>query len=207
MTTRNRKSLMTLYSDVQCPFSHQARIVIQEKQIDCEIIDLVEGHWPEEVASANPYSYGPTLFDRDTVVFQPRIIMEYLDERFPHPPLMPNDPGARAQLRLMLHRFETDWFSMWQQMTGREKAASRKVKKTLQEDLTVLAPLFEQYTFLLSDEFSLMDCYIAPLLWRLPHLGIKLPDSAKAIEHYALRVFQREAFQASLTPTERGMRS
>ncbi|AFI83475.1 glutathione S-transferase N-terminal domain-containing protein [Methylophaga nitratireducenticrescens] len=206
MTTRNRKPLMTLYSDVQCPFSHQTRIVVQEKQIDCQIVYLTDGHWPEEVASANPYAYGPTLFDRDIVIFHSRIIMEYLDERFPHPSLMPNDPGARAQMRLMLHRLETDWFSMWPQLSEREKSPATKAKKTLREDLTVLAPLFEQNDFLMSDEFSLIDCYIAPLLWRLPYLGIKLPDSAKAIERYAQRVFQRQTFQASLSASEKGMR-
>lgn len=206
MTTRNRKPLMTLYSDVQCPFSHQARIVVQEKQIECQLVDLVDGHWPEEVASANPYAHGPTLFDRDIVIFHSRIIMEYLDERFPHPSLMPNDPGARAQMRLMLHRLETDWFSMWPQLSGRDKSPATKAKKTLREDLTVLAPLFEQHEYLMSDEFSLIDCYIAPLLWRLPHLGIKLPDSAKAVERYAQRIFNRDTFKASLSSAEKGMR-
>lgn len=206
MTTRNRKPLMTLYSDVQCPFSHQARIVVQEKQIECQLIELADGHWPEEVASANPYGQGPTLFDRDIVIFQSRIIMEYLDERFPHPSLMPNDPGARAQMRLMLHRLETDWFSLWPQLIGKEKSPSTKAKKTLREDLIVLAPLFEQSDFLMSDEFSLVDCYIAPLLWRLPQLGIKLPDSAKAVERYAQKIFNRDTFQASLSSAERGMR-
>lgn len=206
MTTRNRKPLMTLYSDVQCPFSHQARIVVQEKQIECQLVDLVDGHWPEEVASANPYAQGPTLFDRDIVIFHSRIIMEYLDERFPHPSLMPNDPGTRAQMRLMLHRLETDWFSMWPQLSGADKSPSTKAKKTLREDLTVLAPLFEQHDFLMSDEFSLIDCYIAPLLWRLPQLGIKLPDSAKAVERYAQRIFNRDTFKASLSSAERGMR-
>ena len=206
MTTRNRKPLMTLYSDVQCPFSHQTRIVVQEKQIDCQIVDLVDGHWPEEVASANPYAQGPTLFDRDIVIFHSPIIMEYLDERFPHPSLMPNDPGARAQMRLMLHRLETDWLAMWPQLSGRDKSPATKAKKTLREDLTVLAPLFEQYDYLMSDEFSLIDCYIAPLLWRLPHLGIKLPDSAIAVERYAQKIFDRATFQASLSTAERGMR-
>lgn len=206
MTTRNRKPLMTLYSDVQCPFSHQARIVVQEKQIDCQLVDLVDGRWPEEVSSANPYGQGPTLFDRDVVIFHSLIIMEYLDERFPHPSLMPNDPAARAQMRLMLHRLETDWFSMWPQLSGKEKSATTKAKKTLREDLTVLSPLFEQNAYLMGDEFSLIDCYIAPLLWRLPHLGIKLPDSAKAVERYAQRIFNRDSFQASLTSAERGMR-
>ncbi|HAO25063.1 MULTISPECIES: glutathione S-transferase N-terminal domain-containing protein [unclassified Methylophaga] len=206
MTTRNRKPLMTLYSDAQCPFSHQTRIVVQEKQIECQLVELVDGHWPEEVASANPYGQGPTLFDRDIVIFHSPIIMEYLDERFPHPSLMPNDPGARAQMRLMLHRLETDWLAMWPQLSGRDKSPATKAKKTLREDLTVLAPLFEQYDYLMSDEFSLIDCYIAPLLWRLPHLGIKLPDSAIAVERYAQKIFDRATFQASLSTAERGMR-
>lgn len=206
MTTRNRKPLMTLYSDVQCPFSHQVRIVIQEKQIECQLVDLIDGLWPEEVASANPYAQGPTLFDRDIVIFHSPIIMEYLDERFPHPSLTPNDPGSRAQMRLMLHRLEVDWFAMWAQLSGRDKSPATKAKKTLREDLTVLSPLFEQHDYLIGDEFSLIDCYIAPLLWRLPHLGIKLPDSAAAVERYAQRIFNRDTFMASLSPAERGMR-
>lgn len=202
----NRRSMMTVFSDPACPFSHQMRIVINEKEIDAQIEDLIEGEWPEEVAAANPYGSGPTLFDRDLVLFDSRIIIDYFDERFPHPPLMPVDPVARAKARLMLHRIDKDWYSMWNALAGRERGKATKARKIIQEDLTVLAPLFESSPFFMSDEFSLLDCTLAPLLWRLPSLGIKLPASAKAVENYASRIFRRESFQASLTDTEKAMR-
>jgi len=197
---------MTVYSDPNCPFSHQTRIVIQEKHIEANIVDLISGEWPEDVAAANPYGSGPTLFDRDLVLFDARVIMDYFDERFPHPPLMPVDPVARAQARLMLHRIDKDWYSLWQALSGRERGKTTKARKTIQEDLTVLSPLFENSPYFMSDEFSMLDCALAPLLWRLPSLGIKLPASAKAVESYANRIFKRESFQASLSEAERNLR-
>jgi RNA polymerase-associated protein len=202
----NRRSMMTVFSDPTCPFSHQMRIVINEKEIDAQIVELVEGEWPEEVSAANPYGSGPTLFDRDLVLFDSRVIIDYFDERFPHPPLMPVDPVARAQARLMLHRIDKDWYSLWNALSGRERGKATKARKTIQEDLTVLSPLFESSRFFMSDEFSLLDCTLAPLLWRLPSLGIKLPASAKAVENYAERIFRRDSFKASLTDIEKGMR-
>jgi RNA polymerase-associated protein len=202
----NRRSMMTVYSDPSCPFSHQMRIVICEKEIDAQIEDLVEGDWPEEVAAANPYGSGPTLFDRDLVLFDSRVIIDYFDERFPHPSLMPVDPVARAKARLMLHRIDKDWYSLWNALSGRERGKATKARKTIQEDLTVLAPLFENTKFFMSDEFSLLDCTLAPLLWRLPSLGVKLPASAKAVEKYADRIFRRDSFQASLSDVEKAMR-
>lgn len=202
----NRRSTMTVFSEPSCPFSHQTRIVIHEKHIDANIEDLEEGEWPEEVAAANPYGTGPTLFDRDLVLFDSRVIMDYFDERFPHPSLMPVDPVARAQVRLMLHRIDKDWYSQWNALAGRERGKASKARKTIQEDLTVLSPLFESSPFFMSDEFSLLDCSLAPLLWRLPSLNIKLPASAKAVEAYAQRIFNRDSFQASLTDAERAMR-
>lgn len=202
----NRRSMITVFSDPTCPFSHQMRIVIKEKEIDAQIEDLVEGEWPEEVAAANPYGSGPTLFDRDLVLFDSRVIIDYFDERFPHPPLMPVDPVARAKARLMLHRIDKDWYSLWNALSGRERGKATRARKTIQEDLTVLAPLFENFKFFMSDEFSLLDCTLAPLLWRLPSLGVKLPASAKAVEKYAERIFRRDSFQASLSDLEKAMR-
>jgi RNA polymerase-associated protein len=202
----NRRSMMTVFSDPTCPFSHQMRIVINEKEIDAQIEDLVEGEWPEEVSAANPYGSGPTLFDRDLVLFDSRVIIDYFDERFPHPPLMPIDPVARAKARLMLHRIDKDWYSLWNALSGRERGKATKARKTIQEDLTVLAPLFENSKFFMSDDFSLLDCTLAPLLWRLPSLGVKLPASAKAVEKYAERIFRRDSFQASLSDFEKAMR-
>ena len=202
----NRRSMLTVFSDPACPFSHQMRIVLCEKEIDARVIDLVAGEWPEDVVAANPYGVGPTLFDRDLVLFDARVIIDYFDERFPHPPLMPVDPVNRAKVRLMLHRIDKDWYSHWHALAGRERGKANKARKIIQEDLTVLSPLFESSPFFMSDEFSLLDCTLAPLLWRLPSLNITLPASAKAVEDYAKRIFQRDSFQASLTDIERAMR-
>lgn len=201
-----RRSKMTVFSDPICPFSHQIRIILHEKEIDANIESLTEGNWPEEVAIANPYGIGPTLFDRDLVLFNASVIAEYLDERFPHPPLMPVDPVARAKTRLMLYRVDRDWYSHWNVISGREKGNVSKARKTIQEDLTVLAPLFEDSAFFMGDEFSILDCTLAPLLWRLPALKIKLPANAAAVEKYAQKIFRRESFQLSLTPAEKAMR-
>ncbi len=205
-TTDARRANMTLYTDSTCIFGHQARLVIEEKSIEAEIEEVIEGQWPEDVIAANPYGVGPTLIDRDLVLFDAKVIMDYFDERFPHPPLMPVDPVARAQARLMLHRLQHDWFSQWYILTGSDKTKSNRVRKTIREDLTVLAPLFDAMPFFMSKEISLLDCTLAPLLWRLPMLNIKLPTSAKPVLEYAERVFARDAFQASLTEAEREMR-
>jgi RNA polymerase-associated protein len=202
----NRRSMMTVFSDPQCPFSHQLRIVISEKQIDANIIDISEGEWPEEVSAANPYGTGPTLFDRDLVLFNSRVIIDFLDERFPHPSLLPVDPVARAQARLMLYRIDHDWYSLWPALSGKERGKASKARKLIQEDLTVLAPLFDNSKYFMSDEFSMLDCSLAPLLWRLQSLNIKLPESARAVEKYAERIFQRDSFKASLSDNEKAMR-
>ncbi len=205
-TTDTRRANMTLYTDSTCVFGHQARMVIEEKNIEAEVEEVTEGHWPEDVIAANPYGTGPTLIDRDLVLFDAKVIMDYFDERFPHPPLMPVDPVARAQARLMLHRLEHDWFSHWYTLTGSDKTKANRVRKTIREDLTVLAPIFEAMPFFMSKEISLLDCTLAPLLWRLPVLNIKLPANAKPVLEYAERIFSRETFQASLTEAEREMR-
>lgn len=206
MSNSNRRAMMTVYSDPSCPFSHRTRIVMHEKNITADTQDIVDGHWPEDVAAVNPYGTSPTLIDRDLVLFDANIIINYFDERFLHPPLMPVDPSARAQARLMLHRIDKDWYSLWPALIGTEKSKTNKARKIIQEDLTVLAPLFEESAYFMSEEFSLLDCSIAPLLWRLPMLGIKLSAKAKAVENYAERIFARDGFQASLSDVEREMR-
>lgn len=206
MANSSRRAMMTVYSDPSCPFSHRTRIVMHEKNITANIEDIVDGHWPEDVAAVNPYGTSPTLIDRDLVLFDANIIIDYFDERFLHPPLMPVDPASRAKARLMLHRIDKDWYSLWPALTGLEKGKTTKARKTIQEDLTVLEPLFEESAYFMNDEFSLLDCSLAPLLWRLPMLGIKLPAKAKAVEEYAKRIFARDSFQASLSDVEREMR-
>ncbi|MDB2705743.1 glutathione S-transferase N-terminal domain-containing protein [Pseudomonadota bacterium] len=206
MVNSNRRSMMTVYSDPECPFSHRTRIVIQEKNITANIEDIVDGHWPEDIAAASPYGTTPVLFERDITLFDSNIINAYFDERFLQPPLMPSDPSSRASARLMLHRIDKDWYSLWNALMGLEKGKMSKARKTVEEDLTVLAPLFTQSKYFMSNEFSLLDCSLAPLLWRLPLLKIKLPAKAKAVEEYAERIFARPSFQASLSEQERAMR-
>jgi len=202
----NRRSMMTIYSDPSCPFSHRTRIVMHEKEIEADIQDLIDGNWPEDIAAANPYGTAPILFERDITLFDSNIINSYFDERFLQPPLMPSDPSLRATARLMLYRIDHDWYSLWPALTGLEKGKMSKARKTIEEDLTVLAPLFSQSKYFMSDEFSLLDCSLAPLLWRLPSLKIKLPSKAKAVEDYAERIFARKSFQDSLSDIERAMR-
>lgn len=203
MNNSSRRAMMTVYSDPSCPFSHRTRIVIHEKNINANIENIIDGQWPEDVAASNPYGSGPTLMDRDLVLFNSNVIIDYFDERFPHPALMPVDPVARAKTRLMRHRIDKDWYSLWQALIDGKPA---KARKTIQEDLTVLAPIFAESEFFMGNQFSVLDVCLAPLLWRLPMLGIKLPASAKAVDVYAQRIFARDSFQASLSDLERSMR-
>jgi len=202
-----RKPVMTIYSDHNCPYSHRARIVLAEKNIGAELVVVDDHHLPEDLLELNPYNSLPTLVDRDLVLYHSRIIMEYLDERFPHPPLMPIDPVSRAQSRLFLYRVERDWMSLLDDLTGRDNSKADKARIVLRDGLIAVAPIFEQKPFFMSDEFSLVDCTLATLLWRLPSYGIELPAQAKPLLEYAERVFNRETFQTSLTEEERAIRS
>ncbi len=204
----NRKSVMSLYSGNSCPFSHRARIVLGEKNIAADILNVDSHSMPEDFIDLNPYHTLPTLVDRDLVVYNSQIIIEYLDERFPHPPLLPVDPVSRARARLMLYRIEQDWYNSLEAIhNSKDSAEVIRNRKALRDSLTSSAPLFSQKTFFMSDEFSLIDCSIAPILWRLPHYGIELPSQASAVNKYALRLFARDGFRTSLTETEREMRN
>lgn len=202
-----RKPVMTFYSDNNCPYSHRARIVLAEKNITAELVVVKDHHLPEDLLELNPYNSLPTLIDRDLVLYHSRIIMEYLDERFPHPPLMPVDPVSKAQSRLFLYRVERDWMSLLDDLVGRDTSKADKARIVLRDGLIAVAPIFEQKPFFMSDEFSLVDCTLATLLWRLPSYGIELPAQAKPLLEYAERVFKRETFQTSLTEEERAIRS
>ncbi len=201
----NRRLAMTLFSGDTCPYCHMVRIVLAEKGIsyDIERVNLQEPS--AELKELNPYGEVPTLVDRDLVLYQSQVIMEYLDERFPHPPLMPVDPVSRAQHRLMLHRIERDWYGLARQLRDKNKAPDA-VRKELRDSLVSVSPIFEQKPYFMSDEFSLLDCAITPLLWRLPYLGIELPASAKPLLKYAERMFDRESFRESLTEGERELK-
>ncbi|MCC5855811.1 MAG: stringent starvation protein A [Idiomarina sp.] len=202
----NKRSVMTLYSGRDDLFSHQARIVLAEKGVTFEITYVEDGNIPEDLQQLNPYPDNvPTLVDRELVLYNSRIIVEYLDERFPHPPLMPVYPVSRGNSRLMMYRVERDWYVLTEQILKGGKKAEQ-ARQELREGLLSLAPAFADQPFFLSDEFTLVDCYLAPLLWRLPLYGIELSGTgAKEIQGYMLRVFERESFQESLTEQEREM--
>ena len=203
----NRRSVMTLFSKPTCIHSHHTRLVLAEKNINIEIVNVEGPDLPEDLMDLNPYHTVPTLVDRDLVLYDSRVIIEYLDERFPHPPLMPVDPVTRAQFRLALFRIETDWYQLAEQfdMDGDRKLAS-KSKKMLRESILASVELFSARQYFLSDEFSLVDCSIAPILWRLPVYGIDLGSQSEPIEAYMKRVFERRSFQESLTELEQEMR-
>jgi RNA polymerase-associated protein len=196
---------MVLYSDTIGPVGHGVRIVLAEKDINVEI-NFVDNERPEELAELNPYDSILTLIDRDLVLYDEQIIMEYLDERFPHPPLMPVDPVSRANNRQLRYRVMRDLYSLVDDLYNENEIAAANARKDLRDHLTAIAPAFMQKPFFMSDEYSLVDCCMAPLLWRLDHYGIKLPASAKEINTYAERLFSREAFKASLSEKEREMR-
>jgi RNA polymerase-associated protein len=197
---------MTLFSDPACMHSHRVRIVLAEKGINFDVINLTTDERPEDLYELNPYGSAPTLVDRDLVLYNSQVIMEYLDERFPHPPLMPVDPVSRARTRLMLFRIERDWYSLTEDILHKDEKAATEARKELQDSLLAVAPVFEQQPYFLSNDFSLIDCAIAPLLWRLSLFGIELPAQAKPILTYAENLFARESFVQSLTETEREMR-
>lgn len=200
-----RRSVMVLYSDTVEPVGHGVRIVLAEKDINVEI-NFVDGERPEELAELNPYDSILTLIDRDLVLYDEQIIMEYLDERFPHPPLMPVDPVSRANNRQLRYRVMRDLYSLVDDLYNDNEIAAANARKDLRDHLTAIAPAFAQKPYFMSDEYSLVDCCMAPLLWRLDHYGIKLPSSAKDLNAYADGLFSREAFKASLSEKEREMR-
>jgi RNA polymerase-associated protein len=198
---------MTLFSAPDEPASHRTRIVLCEKGIGIDIVNVVPGRFPEDLLDLNPDHTLPTLVDRDLVLYDSRVIAEYLDERFPHPPLMPVDPVSRAQFRLALLRIERDWYGLAQRIErnapGDDGAALRK---ELRELIVQSADIFKVKLWFLSDEFSLVDASIAPILWRLPRWGIELPKDATAMLKYANRLFARPGFRLSLSEVEREMR-
>ncbi|HEX9140351.1 MAG TPA: glutathione S-transferase N-terminal domain-containing protein [Steroidobacteraceae bacterium] len=194
---------MTLFSAPDEPQSHRVRIVLAEKGIEIEIIDVVPGRYPEDLLDLNPYHSLPTLVDRELVLYDARVIMDYLDERFPHPPLMPVDPVNRAQFRLALHRIERDWYALAEQIEREpDKKQQLRLKKLLRDTILQGSELFKIKPFFLSDEFSVVDATIAPILWRMRRYEIELPPQAHALEHYAQSMFARAGFRASLSESE-----
>ena len=203
-TLATRRSVITLYSGTDCVLSHACRIVMQEKDIECEVVYTDPDDTCQELEEFNPYYETPTLVDRDLILYDALIINEYLDERFPHPPLMPVDPVSRAKQRLMIMRLKRDWFNSISAL--QENKRDKDAHKVLRDGLIAISPLFQEQTFAMGEEYSLVDVILAPLLWRLPTLNIVLPKQAQAVVDYSERLFERESFQESLSDTERDLR-
>jgi stringent starvation protein A len=197
--------MMNLYSGTTDPFSHRCRIVLYEKGMDFQIIDVDMFNKPEDLAVINPHNRVPVLVERDLILYDPNIINEYIDERFPHPQLMPPDPIMRARARQLLLTMEREIFLHIEALEKSLKTAD-KARAAVRDRLTELAPIFTKQKFMLGDEFSMLDVAIAPLLWRLDHYGIELPKAAAPIQKYAERIFSRQGFIDALTPSEKVMR-
>ena len=202
----NRRSVMVLYSDSTSPAGHCVRLVLGEKDINVEINFVEDGERPEALIEINPYNSVLTLIDRDLVLYDEQIIMEYLDERFPHPPLLPVDPVSRAGNRQLRFRVLKDLYSLIDDIESSDSAKSSNAQKNMKDNLTAIAPAFMQKPYFMSDDYTLVDCCMAPLLWRLSKYGVKLPVSASPVEQYADRLFEREAFQSSISEAEKEMR-
>jgi RNA polymerase-associated protein len=197
--------MMNLYSGTTDPFSHRCRIVLYEKGMDFQIIDVDMYNKPEELAAVNPHNRVPVLVERDLVLYEPNIINEYIDERFPHPQLMPPDPIMRARARQLLSGMEREVFSFIEPIEKNQKTAD-KVRKEIAARLTELTPIFSKQKFMLGDDFSMLDVAVAPLLWRLDYYGIELGKAATPLMKYAERIFSRQGFIDALTPSEKAMR-
>ena len=200
-----RKSVMTLFSSPTCAMSHCVRLVLHEKGVtaDIEYFDITEP--PEDLLELNPNGTSPTLIERDLVLYDSRIIMEYLDERFPHPPLHQMDPVSRANARMLIKRVDQDWYQLLDEIQNSGEKKSARAKKMLKESLLAAAPVFEATPYFMSEEYSLIDCAIAPLLWRLPSVGIDISSLGKGITIYSNRLFARKAFQNSMSEQEKEM--
>jgi RNA polymerase-associated protein len=198
--------MMTLYSGTIDPYSHRCRIVLFEKGMDFEVIDVDLHNKAEDLAVINPYGKVPVLVERDLVLYESNIINEYIDERFPHPQLMPADPVMRARARLVLYNFENNLFTHVNQLEHGSQKIADKSRQEIRDALTQLTPILTKQTYLMNDEFSMLDVAIAPLLWRLEHYDIQLPKQAAPVLKFRERLFSRPAFFDALTPTEKAMR-
>ena len=205
MSIVTKRSSMTLFSDARDHYSHRVRMVLAEKGVTVDIVDVDPSKKPEDLAEINPYNSLPTLLDRDLVLYEANVIMEYLDERFPHPPLLPVYPVQRALSRLWISRVEKEWSTKLDILMagkGRETVIT-KARKELRESVIAIAPIFGEKPFFMNEEFSLVDCCVAPILWRLKEVDITLPEkSTRPLLKYMHAMFERDAFRASLTETE-----
>ncbi len=204
-----KRSSMVFFSDPNSHYSHRVRIVLAEKGVTVDLVESDSAHPPAELADINPYNSLPTLVDRELVLYDSHVMMEYLDERFPHPPLLPVYPVARAESRLFMRRIERDWCTLMESIqNSRSDNVVKKATKELRESILGIAPIFAEKPFFMNDEFTLVDCCIAPILWRLPSLGVDIRPSkqSKPLLAYMELLFGRESFQQSLSEQEREMR-
>ncbi len=198
--------MMTLYSGTTDPFSQRCRVVLFEKGMDFQIIDVDVFNKPEDLALINPYNKVPVLVERDLILYEANIINEYIDERFPHPQLMPADPAMRARARLFLHRFESDIFCHIPALESNVQKTADKARLAVRDSLTQIAPIFASQKYMLDDDFSMLDVAIAPMLWRLDYYGIQLGKEAAPLMKYAERLFSRPAYSEAMTAAEKAMR-
>lgn len=203
--------MMVLYSGTTCPFSQRCRFVLFEKGMDFEIRDVDLYNKPEEISYMNPYGQVPILVERDLILYESNIINEYIDERFPHPQLMPADPVQRSRARLFLFNFERELFIHVQTLERRDHHKDmgklmERARLQIRDRLTQLAPVFLKNKFMLGEDFSMLDVAIAPLLWRLDHYAIELPKTAAPLLKYSERIFTRPGYIEALTPSEKVMR-
>jgi RNA polymerase-associated protein len=205
-TVRTR-TVLTLFSGRDDLASHRARLVLAAKGVSYELLLVDPTNPPEDLLDLNPYHSVPTLVDRDLVLYDVNVIAEYLDERYPHPPLMPVDPLSRARVRLGVARLERDWFPYVETILSGTKSTSETARKRLREGLLASVPVFKASKFFLNSEMSLADCALAPLIWRLPALGVVLPREAQVIHDYGERIFRNPGFTRSMTDEEKQMRA
>lgn len=195
---------MKLYAGSNCIYGHACRIVLKEKDVDCDVLNPAAD--PEfDLTELNPYGESPTLIDRELVLYGDNVITEFLDERLPHPPLMPLDPIGRGRARLLIARLQRDWLSEVKRLLDEGKPLDKKLKKSLWDGLLAMSPIFLTQRYAMGNEFSLVDCYLAPLLWRLSVMDVTLPRQGQAVMDYSARLFERSTFQASLNSLEREM--
>ena len=195
---------MKLYAGSNCLYGHACRIVLKEKDVDCDVLDPAAD--PEfDLTELNPYGESPTLIDRELVLYGDNVITEFLDERLPHPPLMPLDPIGRGRARLLIGRLQRDWLGEVKRLLDEGKPLNKRLKKSLWDGLLAMSPLFLAQRYAMGNEFSLVDCYLAPLLWRLSVMDVTLPRQGQAVMDYSERLFERSTFQASLNSLERDM--